>query len=121
MCKSGKTKCLKRCRLVAQAFIPNPNNKKYVNHRDGDKLNDAVYNLEWATKSEDSQHAHDLGLHIPLVGSDAPSAKLTEYDIPIIRRRCEAGELLKDIADDYGVHYVTIIHIRDRKIWRHVT
>lgn len=50
-------------RLVAQHFIPNPENKPHVNHKDGNKLNYHVDNLEWATRSENLQHAIDTGLN----------------------------------------------------------
>lgn len=50
-------------RLVALLFIPNPENKSYVNHIDGNKENNNSSNLEWTTPSENSQHAHNKGLN----------------------------------------------------------
>lgn len=52
-------------RLVAQAFIPNPQFKPCINHLDGNKLNNNVNNLEWVTYSENNKHAYDKGLKKP--------------------------------------------------------
>lgn len=62
-------------RLVAQTYIPNPENKPQVNHIDGDKQNNHVSNLEWCTASENQKHAVRTGLLIQRKGGNSPCAK----------------------------------------------
>ena len=96
-------------RLIAEAFIPNPENKPEVNHKDGNKLNNEIENLEWVTHSEQRQHAYDTGLQIGAIGSKSHTSVLTEEDIPTIRKRLIEGDSQSEIARDYGVH-TSIIH-----------
>ena len=60
--KSGIRKSYAISRLVATAFIPNPENKPQVNHKDGNRLNNHFSNLEWMTASENMQHSKSNGL-----------------------------------------------------------
>jgi hypothetical protein len=72
-------------KAIAETFIPNPENKKEVNHIDGNKQHNCVSNLEWVTGTENMIHARDNGLLHPLRGVNSPCAKLTEEDVIYIR------------------------------------
>lgn len=63
-------------RIVAMTYILNPENKRTVNHKDGDKTNNCVDNLEWATYSENILHAFRTGLKSAHTGSDHQNSKL---------------------------------------------
>ena len=99
----GKDKTYKVHRLVAEAFIPNTDNKETVNHKDGDKTNNKVENLEWADRSEQMLHAYILGLKKPV----KTNRKLTPEQVEEIRRTYkrqskEYGTVA--LGRKYGVH-----------------
>lgn len=100
-----KIKQFKVHRLVAKAFIPNPDNKPYVNHIDGDKQNNHVTNLEWCTAQENSIHAVRNGLlrNSSLKGDLHNSLKLKFKQVQEIRELRNAGMELKHIASKYGI------------------
>ena len=62
--KNGKVKIKMVHRLVAETFLPNPDNLPVVNHMDGNKSNPDICNLEWVSVAENAVHAFDTGLHI---------------------------------------------------------
>lgn len=77
LCKKGRVKTLGIHRLVMVAFIKNSENKRTVNHKDGNPSNNNVENLEWATYSENSLHAYnELGMKAPILnGKDNGKSK----------------------------------------------
>ena len=120
MCNGkGKTKLFRVHRLVAETFIPNPNNLPEVNHKDGDKLNNNVKNLEWCTNLENMRHSVETGLR-NIKGENNPSAKLTVKDVINIRKEYipkskEFGTVA--LARKYGVTNVMIGKIIRNECW----
>ncbi len=95
-------------RLVAQTFVPNPENKPEVNHKDGCKANNSAYNLEWVTPSENVQHAFRTGLATPRYGQNHPRTALTTEEIIDSVKMRDEGKTFQEIANIYGVHWKTI-------------
>ena len=108
-------------RLVAFAFIPNPESKLEVNHKDGDKENNTTANLEWVTKSENHKHDYKIGLFNSTCESNG-NAKLNEHQVRRIRLMREVTPELeyKDIARMFGVSKELIGHIVRRLAWKHI-
>jgi hypothetical protein len=105
--------------LVAQAFIGDRPEGLHINHIDGNKLNNCVDNLEYCSPKDNARHAVKTGLRSYERGEKLPVAKLTEADIPMIRKRLLAGESQVAIAKDYGVHGTTIHYLSRGKTWSH--
>ncbi len=119
--KEGKAEFFRVARLVAIAFIENPENKPTVNHINGIKDDDKVSNLEWSTYSENMQHAYDTRLNINPKGEEHHLVKLTDLDVVEIRRLYESGELNQmKLAEKYNVRQPTISRIIHRKRWKHI-
>lgn len=94
--KSGTSKTVKVHRLVALAFIPNPEGKPEVNHIDGDKVNNNKDNLEWVTPSENKKHAIATGLK---VNPSGPKAHNYRGDVLVIDSEGNVVETLRGHAD----------------------
>ena len=100
-------------RIVAKVFLPNPENKAEVNHKDGIKNNNCVWNLEWATRAENKRHAAELGL--------TRKGELTDKQAEIIRRIYEPRNKkynAKALAEIFNVSADTIYHIATGKSYK---
>lgn len=119
LCKNISRKNISVHRLVALAFLPNPNNYPQVNHKNGIKSDNRLENLEWCSSYQNIIHAMNNGLR-NLKGSKHNLAKLKESDIPIIHQRLANGEKGTVIAKDYDVTKYTISDIKRGKTWTHI-
>lgn len=122
LCKNSVTKNCYIHRLVAKAFIPNPDNKKTVNHKNGIKTDNRVENLEWCTFSENSYHSFRSLGRLGAVGERGGKAKLTEKDVLEIRscfKNRKYGDTIK-LARKFNVSVKNINCIWNRKSWKYI-
>lgn len=111
---------LKIHRLVAEAFIRNPNNKPQVNHIDGNKENNNSSNLEWVTNQENQDHAWAMGRD-RVKGERQWASKLSEKSVVTIRAKYRTGKYTYlDLAKKYNVKMCTIADVITGKSWAHV-
>lgn len=115
---SGKRDTLSVHRLVAKAFVPNPENKPQVNHIDGNKENNNASNLEWVTHGENSRHAVKLGLQKGKPGESHPLSKVTEAEVIEMITDMKNGASNKDLGLKYKLNPNYISLIRSKKRWK---
>lgn len=113
----GKTKAVHR--LVAECFVPNPENKPEVNHKDGDKYNNSASNLEWCTRSENIKHAYDCKLR-SATGTENARVKTDEQTVREICVLIASGYKSSTIRD-MGYDYNLVRAIKNKKNWSHIS
>lgn len=120
----GKSFCLKVHRLVAMSFLPNPDNKRTVNHRDGNKSNNSLSNLEWATHSENTTHAYESGLMTSYKGEDHIASILTEEQVRKILELYVPGKKggfgKHKIAKALGLPVSIVDGVVRKRAWKHL-
>lgn len=117
---NGKNKkTFKVHRLIAEAFIPNPENKPCVNHINGVKDDNRLENLEWVTYSENTKHAFDTGLMKTTKGDECSWSKVNEQQVLEIRKSKGIVSYSK-MSEKYGISITTISNIINKKSWKHI-
>lgn len=121
--ENGKTNQYRVHRLIAETFIPNPMNLPCVNHKDGNKLNNSVDNLEWCTHAENTLHAYRTGLEQKVCGEQHHAHKLTEDAVRYIRKvyiKRDRDFGATALANLFKVDRTTIQDVIKGKTWREV-
>ncbi len=105
LARGGSKRWVSVHRLVASAFVPNPEGLPIVNHIDGDRLNNNASNLEWCTAKQNTQHARDAGTI--LRGKDHPKASACFVTWP--DGSCRTFDTARDAAAATGIPYPTVV------------
>ena len=115
----GKKKTFRVHRLVLMAFNPVENMEKLeVNHKDGNKKNNNLSNLEWCTPSENQKHAYKMGLNKARKGEKSNFAKLKQEDIEKIFELRKNGLTQQKISEIIGCTRSNISYILNNKSWK---
>ena len=122
--KDGEIKHFSVHRLVAIAFLPNPNELPQVNHKDEVRNHNTVDNLEWCTVAYNQNYGNRRRRASDnSKGEKNSRAILKEKDVKIIRESYIPGDKqfgIQALADKYGVKYVTIQKVVQKRIWRYI-
>lgn len=121
-CGNNKHKSYYIHRLLAMAFIPNPENKQFINHIDGNPKNNNLSNLEWCTKSENNLHAYKTGLKIaaPSIGEKNGNSVLNNEIVKKIKLLYAEGKRQFEIVKETNVDKYKVSNIVRNKIWKHI-
>ena len=118
LCREGTTKTLTLHRLVLTVFDKPCPEGHVAHHKDRNRDNNHISNLEWILKSD--HFYHPTHIRTPLLGSSCPNAKLTEEQVAIIKRNHTNGASIKSLAELFGVSTRAIGFIVPGVTWRHV-
>lgn len=117
LCKDGKCKRHNVHRLVAEAFLPNPENKPCVNHINSVRHDNRLENIEWATYSENNQHAKDYGYNPAVYGQDTSAAALTNEQARDIYLYLMEGYRNIDAARKFNTTLGIVTAVKSKKAY----
>lgn len=120
--KGGEAKQLRVHRLVLTAFVGSPPEGYYANHLDGNRINNKLCNLKWASPAENNLHAYSVLGRAPvsLPGEKNGFAKLTPNDIKLARQMREQKHTFQSIANKFGISKSHAKRIVDGLAWSHI-
>lgn len=108
-------------KIISDCFIDNPDNLRDVNHKNGNKLDNNIENLERVTHADNIIHAYETGLERKRCGEEHHAHKLTKQDVEYIRSVYLKGDRhygATALANKFGVDRTTIHDVVNRKTWR---
>jgi hypothetical protein len=124
--KEGNSRTWRVGRLVAIAWLPNPDDLPVINHIDGDKENSAASNLEWCTQSQNALHAYATGLRGPATVTlrtaiqkvGLSNRRFTPEQIEEMRTMRGSGVSQRSIGEHFGAHQAAISRILNDKSYQ---
>lgn len=118
LCKNKIRKSMTVHSLISLTFIGNRPSNFDINHKDGNKKNNYIDNLEYCSRSDNMKHAFNTGISKPVVGSRNGKSKLTGSQVIRIKELLNMGCVFQHtIAEAFGVHKSTIGSIKTGLTW----
>lgn len=122
LCRPGQQSQYLAHRLVAAAFIGQCPPGHTVNHRDGDKQNNHISNLEYMTPSQQMRHARAVCGYVSVRGKQHPSTTLSDGKVMLLREMYRSGVYTQqDLDAIFGISQTAVGRILDRTNWKHIS